>query len=113
MISFPNISQPSYPLKETPEDNSIRSQFEDGSLQSRRKFTRSRMKYQLSWNSLPKKEYDVLMNFIRNEVYFSAVSFMWTHPQTGKQIEVRITNVETFQLNTVDYYSGGLELTEV
>lgn len=113
MISFPNISQPSYPLKETPEDNSIRSQFEDGSLQSRRKFTRSRMKYHISWSHLPLEEYIDLMYFIQNEVYGSALSFMWTHPQTGKQIEVRITNVETFQLNTVDYYSGGLELTEV
>ena len=113
MISFPNISQPSYPLKETPEDNSIRSQFEDGSLQSRRKYTRSRMKYQISWSHLPSEEYIDLMYFIQNEVYGSAVSFMWTHPQTGKQIEVRITNIETFQLNTVDYYSGGLEQTEV
>lgn len=113
MITFPEISKPSYPLKEDVENNSIVSQFEDGSMQSRRKFTRSRTKYYPTWNALPTEEYKTLKNFIQNVAHYSAVTFLWTHPETGAEIEVRITNVTDLQLQTVDYWSGSLELTEV
>ena len=44
MITFPEIRPPSYPIGMEVEDNSLRSNFEDGSMQSRVKFTRSRAK---------------------------------------------------------------------
>lgn len=113
MIKFPEISNPCYPLKEVPEDNSIRSRFEDGSIQSRVKFTRSRTKYVLTWSLLHDSEYQVLKSFIQNTVFYSAVTFMWTHPVTSVEIEVRITKVEEFQLKMRNYWSGSIELTEV
>lgn len=113
MITFPNISKPNYPLKEEIENNSIVSQFEDGSMQSRLKFTRSRTKYYPTWNNLPTEEYNTLKDFIQNQVHYSALTFLWTHPETGTEIEVRITNATDLQLHTVDYWSGSLELTEV
>ena len=39
MITFPEIRAPSYPIGMEVEDNSLRSNFEDGSMQSRVKFT--------------------------------------------------------------------------
>ena len=67
MITFPEIRAPSYPIGMEVEDNSLRSNFEDGSMQSRVKFTRSRAKYTLKWNSLPQDEYEILYEFITKE----------------------------------------------
>ncbi|WP_455655881.1 hypothetical protein [Phascolarctobacterium sp.] len=113
MITFPDIKPPSYPIGMTVEDNSIRSNFEDGSMQSRVKFTRSRAKYTLKWNSLPQAEYDVLYKFITETVKYSAQSFMWTNPATKKTLEVRITNVSGAELKTLAFWTITLELTEV
>lgn len=113
MITFPEIRPPSYPIGMEVEDNSLRSNFEDGSMQSRVKFTRSRAKYTLKWNSLPQDEYDVLYEFITKTVKYSAQSFYWTNPATNKEIEVRITNVSDIELSTLDYWTITLELTEV
>lgn len=113
MITFPEIRPPSYPIGMEVEDNSLRSNFEDGSMQSRVKFTRSRAKYTLKWNSLPQDEYDVLYEFITKTVKYSAQSFNWTNPATNKEIEVRITNVSGIELSTLNYWTITLELTEV
>ena len=112
-LSFPDIMKPSYPLGQEIEDNSLRSKFDDGSMQSRRKFTRSRAKYIVTWDSLPQKEYDILYNFITKEIFYSAVSFLWTNPATEKEIEVRLTNVTDVELTTINYWKITLELTEV
>lgn len=113
MITFPKISKPNYPLKEEIENNSIVSQFEDGSMQSRRKHTRSRSKYRLTWKSLTTEEYETLKYFIQKEVFYSAQSFLWVHAETGSEIEVRITKVDEWSLNTLGYWTGSIELTEV
>ena len=113
MITFPEIRAPSYPIGMEVEDNSLRSNFEDGSMQSRVKFTRSRAKYTLKWNSLPQDEYEILYEFITKKVKYSAKSFNWTNHATNKEIEVRITNVSNVELSTLDYWTITLELTEV
>lgn len=115
-INFPNISPPSYPFKEKIEDNSIRSKFEDGSMQSRKKFTRSRDTFTVTWNNLPGNEYRILKNFIKNTVNYSAESFVWTYPAFKGDVStrrVRITDVQESQCNNLDYWTVTLELTEV
>lgn len=102
MITFPEIRAPSYPIGMEVEDNSLRSNFEDG-----------RAKYTLKWNSLPQDEYEILYEFITKKVKYSAQSFTWTNPATNKEIEVRITNVSNVELSTLDYWTITLELTEV
>ena len=52
MLVFPEIANPDYPFTLVPEDNSISSTFEDGTVQSRVKFTRSRDSYQLTWSNM-------------------------------------------------------------
>ena len=86
MIAFPNLPNPDYPLKEKTEDNTIRSKFEDGSTQVRRKMTKSRRTFTLTWNNLPTKDYKVLDNWVRNIAHFGCEMFNWTNPGTGEEI---------------------------
>ena len=118
-INFPSdISAPAWPFECEHENNSIISKFEDGSQQSRRKFTRSRRKWTLKWNHIPRSEYLTLMTFISQTVSFSARSFNWintdslddTNPET---VEVRVTNVGKWTNDALHYWSGSIELTEV
>ncbi len=127
-IYFPDITAPAWPFDEEPEDTSISSKFEDGSMQTRSAKTRSRRRWTLNWNNIPRKEYLILMHFVRDVVKFSAKSFIWVNTDSidGKyrylnpdqeEVEVRITNVGKWS-NRVDnsntsFWSGSLELTEV
>lgn len=118
-INFPtSIDPPAWPFDCEYEDNSIISKFEDGSQQSRRKFTRSRRKWTLKWKYLPREQYMTLMNFISKTVSFSARSFNWvnadslddTNPET---VIVRVTKVGKWTNDAMHYWSGSIELTEV
>ena len=116
-LIFPDIPLPMYPLEETYEDTSITSKFEDGSVQSRSKFTRSRGSWTMKWSYLPSKEYSILLDFIKNKAKFSANEFYWK-PQgiladTRDEIRVRITKFEKWSLVVKDYWSGSITLTEV
>ena len=118
-INFPaDITPPAWPFECEYENNSLVTKFEDGSQQSRRKFTRSRRKWTLKWNHIPRSEYLTLMTFISQTVSFSARSFNWVntdslddaHPET---VEVRVTNVGKWTNDALHYWSGTIELTEV
>lgn len=112
--TFPSsIPNPSYPLKAQPENTSITSKFEDGSMVSRRKFTRARLKFTLQWNSLKNAEYMVLNNFIVNSVGFAAEAFVWHNPMDNKDYTVRCTSYDGGTLNSVDFWNVQMELTEV
>ena len=118
MISFPNISRPSYPLSIETENNSLASKFEDGTVQSRPKFTRSRRTFSVKWNGLPNNEYMILDKFIRETVKYSAETFLWVNPATyntdsEETIEVRITNVGKAEMSTLDKWNVELTLQEV
>lgn len=120
-IYFPNISKPQYPLDIELEDTSISSKFEDGTVQSRRKFTRSRDTFTVKWEALPKSEFDTLINFIKNTIKFKANTFYWTNPAsyagTGGENpdvrEVRLVEVSNASLVQLNYYSITLKLQEV
>ena len=112
-LVFPTISAPNYPLKLSPENNSIKSTFEDGSVQARRKFTRSRQKWTLTWNNLPQNEFDVLDTFVRNEACFSANSFTWTNPADNTTHEVYVSNYDGQELAVLNYWKVELEIMEV
>ena len=124
MITFPEISKPSYPLKIELENNSLMSKFEDGAVQSRKKFTRSRRTFTVNWKGLPNYEYLILDNFIRNIVNYSAETFLWVNPATYRSndmyspfeeetIEVRITNVGGAEMDVLDRWNIELTLQEV
>lgn len=118
MINFPDISKPSYPLKIETENNSLASKFEDGTVQSRPKFTRSRRTFTVRWYGLPNNEYVILDNFIRNIVKYSAETFMWVNPTSYslpelETLEVRINNVGQAEMDVLDRWNVELTLQEV
>jgi phage-related protein len=112
-LTFPTITNPSYPLGEEPENNALVSNFEDGSVLTRTKFTRNRYTYSLKWNDLPNDEYQTLKDFIINSAKYTVNSFMWTHPLTGVVKEVRISEVSKAELNGLNYWTVELKLQEV
>lgn len=118
MINFPNISKPSYPLGIELENNSLMSKFEDGTVQSRKKFTRSRRTFTAKWNGLPNDEYLILENFIRNVVNYSAETFLWVNPATyapfeEETIQVRVVNVGKAEMSVLNRWNVELTLQEV
>ena len=113
MITFPNIMPPSYPLKEKYEDNTIRSTMEDGSVITRRKFTRSRATFTLQYDALPIVQYTALIDFFRNTTFMGAKPFEWTHPETKKKYTVRLKELGDFELSVIGIYKGSVTLEEV
>lgn len=120
VIQFPiSIDPPAWPFDCEYEDNSIITKFEDGSQQSRRKFTRSRRKWTLKWKYLPREQYLTLMKFISETVSFSSRSFNWTNTDSvddqggAEVVEVRVTRVGKWTNEALHYWSGTIELTEV
>lgn len=119
-----DMPSPAWPFKEKREDTSITSKFEDGSMQSRSKFTRSRRKWTLQWKNISRCSYLRIMDFVVNKAKFSANSFIWTNVDSidiaydymnpdEEQVEVRITDVGEWTNDKLSYWSGTIELTEV
>ena len=91
-LDFPNISPPSYPFNEKYMDSTIRSSFENGTEQTRERYTRRIKEFpSASWQALRQAEYEQLDTFYSVTTSGGALSFNWTHPSTGVSKEVRFT----------------------
>lgn len=113
-IRFPNnLSNPHYPLKETREDNVLRSSFEAGYEQTRQRYTRIRRTYGLNWDTLPTSERDILMDFYDSVTRNGSLSFVWAHPITGETAEYRFTKPIECSLVNVDRWSVTAEIRMV
>lgn len=66
----------------------LRSTFEDGSLQTRQQFTRLRRTWTIGWDRMPTAELDILEAFF-GTVHAGASTFEWTHPVRGTTHSVR------------------------
>ena len=111
-MNFPtSIPNPEYPFKVEHEDNSITSKFEDGTVQSRRKFTKSRRTWTLKWNNLKQVYYAILENFIVNQTHHQAVIFGWTNPADNITYQVRCVKFDS-ELVFVDYWDVEIQLQE-
>ena len=112
VIKWPDDTLPSYGTTEDVEDTSIRSTFEDGTIQARRKYTKSRKTWVLKWDNMPYSEYVTLMDFLQNTVYFSAKPFEWTSPIDGKTYVVRFAEKEAFTSKAVNQMTGSITIRE-
>jgi hypothetical protein len=112
VIKWPDVTLPSYGTTEDVEDTSIRSTFEDGTIQARRKYTKSRKTWVLKWDNMPYSEYVTLMDFLQNIVYFSAKPFEWTSPIDGKTYVVRFAEKEAFTSKAVNQMTGSITIRE-
>jgi hypothetical protein len=112
VIKWPDVTLPSYGTTEDVEDTSIRSTFEDGTIQARRKYTKSQKTWVLKWDNMPYSEYVTLMDFLQNTVYFSAKPFEWTSPIDGKTYVVRFAEKEAFTSKAVNQMTGSITIRE-
>ena len=111
-MNFPtSIPNPEYPFKVEHEDNSITSKFEDGTVQSRMKFTKSRKTWTLKWSGLKQNHYNTLENFIVNQVHHQAAIFGWTNPADNVMYQVRCIKFEG-ELQFIDYWNVELQFQE-
>ena len=111
-MNFPSsIPNPEYPFKVEHEDNSITSKFEDGSVQSRLKFTKSRKTWTLKWNGMKQTHYDTLENFIVNTAKHAANKFNWTNPTNNTTYEVRCIKFDS-EMEFINNWNVEVQLQE-
>lgn len=109
MTSWPSIQTPSS-LKETPQKGQIRSNFEDGYVQSRSKWTRSRKVFNLQWNAMSNSDKETLVTFFENNL---GSTFTWTHPVSSTNYTVRFKDDEVeFDYVSINYWKVQLTLEE-
>lgn len=118
MADFPTLSiYPEFPLKEDREDSIYRSPFEGGYQHTRRKYTRLRRKYNLSYKNLTEADKTLLTTFFDTTVNGGATAFNWTNPATSTVVVVRFSAPPSFGLDyqSVDAtrYSTEISLEEV
>lgn len=80
--------QPSYGLSEETYFPQIRTEMENGSVISRRKFTRARDKWNLEWDDMPEADYQTLKTFFEAN---QGLTFYWTHPLTNVTYTARFS----------------------
>ena len=98
MESWPNIQSPSGGLNGSLYMRQIRTEFEDGTVQSRRAQTRGRRRWRLAWNSMPEADYQTIATFfLANQ----GLTFYWTHPATGTVHTCRFSGDEIAETQDV------------
>lgn len=106
MADFPtNIRTISKLTDLAPEDPAIRTEMENGMVQSRACFTRIRRSWTLSWNALEEADFQTVMEHYRGQKGGSE-AFNWTHPLTKEQINVRYTRITDATTYENGYRSG-------
>lgn len=114
--AFPNIGLPSYAYEEEAEDPGISSQMENGSVISRARFTKSRLKFTLKY-ILTYEQKETLLDFYRNTAKGSSSLIEWVHPDTKSEFYNQTFNVrfaEPLKLPRVapNYWSVQIVLME-
>ena len=79
---FPAIAGLSYPLREPLYKPKIRTEFENGVVQMRNRFTRAKKRFALKWEKMPFEDAQTLQAFFDQT---GANVFLWEHPLTHKE----------------------------
>jgi len=87
MAVFPNIPPTSY--NETVEDSAIKDKLENGYVQTRRKYTRSRKIFNYEFKNISNADADTIMSFFDTVETFQA--FQLALPQNRGTVTVRFT----------------------
>lgn len=112
-MNFPStIPNPEYPFKIEYEDNSISTKFEDGTVQSRLKFTKSRRTWTIKWNGMKQAYYDTVEDFIVNQAKHQANAFYWTIPATNTTVFVRCIKFDS-EMVFINNWNVEIQLQEV
>ena len=90
-LTFPTLSKEpdlSNYTEESAVDPTIRTEFENGRVLTRAKFTNVSKKWTISYSYLTNSDKDLLKEF-EEKIHFGALSFYWTSPADSTTYEVR------------------------
>lgn len=106
--SFQNFSQGSA------VDPTIRSEFEDGTVLSRARFTRLPITISGGYNLLTAAD-KVLLGNLQTSIKIGVMPFFYTNPTDSVEYDVRLTSPMKFQVEprNFDYWSVRLEMAQV
>lgn len=113
MANFPtSIIGPSTITPQKPEENTISTSFEDGFIQTRKRYTRIRKAWKLSWQYIRAVDYNTLYDHYTQVCM--ADSFSWTNTLTNVTYTVRYTDFTDLSTDTGAWYDNfSLTLEEV
>lgn len=110
---WPNIQNPSFPLKEDPEDAVIRTEFDAGYEQTRPRFTRNRTTYSLEWPAMKGVDLAALLTFYKTTLANGAAIFDWTYPGTSTVHAARFKSPPKVTQIASEIYHVECEIREV
>lgn len=112
MADWPDIEDPSG-LRESPQKGQIKSDFEAGYVQSRPKFTRTRKRFELSWDAMSNSDKETLETFFDDNL---GDTFTWDNPistASDPSHTVRFVNDSLeFSYRPHNYWQISIELEE-
>lgn len=113
MPNFPTLSRnPSFPLEEIVEENTIRSNFEAGYELTRPRFTRMRKTFSVKYELLTNTDKQLIDNFYV-QMKGGSGSFTWTNPITAVNHTVRFAEPPKFEYTMDGYWNVEIKLREL
>jgi len=94
--SFQNFTQ------DNAIDSTIKSEFEDGTVLTRARFTRMRKTFNVGYNFLTAAD-KILLENLQTSVKIGANTFYWTNPSDSTEYEVRFTSPMKFQVEPQEF----------
>lgn len=112
MANFPTIENPSYPVDYETEDAAIAAGFENGSEQTRARFTRQRRRFGLRWPAMTNAHRETLNAFYLS-VKGGSEAFTWTDAYSNTAYTVRFDGpIKEISINP-DFWNVELTLREM
>lgn len=109
MADWPDIKNPS-DITERNSKAQIRSDFSGGYVQSMPKWTRSRKRFELTWEAMSSSDKSKLETFFKDNI---GDTFTWNHPLEEKEYTVRFAEDELeFSYVPVKHWQISLSLEE-
>lgn len=113
-LIFPaSLPSPTYPIAQTVQDSVIRSDFENGSQQTRQKYTLLRQGWTLNFTALTDAQRTVLHNFYATDTAGGAAAFTWTNQEDTSTHTVRFTAAPTESKITPSLWSVSMNIMEI
>lgn len=119
--TFPTIQQPKSRTK-TYKKAQIRTEFEDGSVQSRAKYTKGRFHFVFNWDALSFSSYNLLYEHFSNNAgsnFVVPASFLFASNESGapyyedKTVIYASDELQAESCDIPGYFSLSLELEEI
>lgn len=113
MANYPTLSTaPSYPIVEQRSDPTIKSEFDSGYMQTRPRYTRKKMVFNVNYDDIPNSDKGTLETFV-DTVRGGADYFNWTHPLTSTVYSVRFKETPQFELKLLNRWAVSFVLEQV